>query len=492
MTDPCDLPAVEARRLIGRRALSPVELLESCLARISAVNPAVNAMVALDVDAARRAAQAAEAAVMRGDELKLLHGLPVGVKDLEDTAGLRTTYGSRIFKDHVPEADQGSIAALREAGAVILGKTNTPEWGAGANTRNAVYGATGNPFDPRLSAAGSSGGSAAALACGMVPLATGTDMGGSLRNPAAYCGIVGMRPSPGLVPAETERHGWSPLSVHGPMARNVGDLTMMLRAMAVMERRNPLSAPVPGAHDIAHPPLRVDLSHLRLAVTPDFGIAVMQRGMVASFWEKIEAIRGCFGRVEEASPDCGGTDDVFAVLRGLAFVAAHKERVETWPETISPNIRANVAEGLKYGIDDIARALTEQTAIYRRWQSFFTQHDVILTPAMSMSPMPWADLFPREIDGVQMRSYYQWLAPAYAVSIVGHPSLCLPVGRDHLGMPFGLQIVGPRGGDQLVLSVAMELEAIFAADAKTRRPVPDIGQLAAAPPISEMPGFMGT
>ncbi|MFN7634586.1 MAG: amidase family protein, partial [Acetobacteraceae bacterium] len=219
MTEPCDLSAVEARRLIGLRRLSPVELLASCMARIGAVNPAVNAVVAMDEARARDAAEAAEAAVMRGDPLPPLHGLPLGIKDLEETAGLRTTFGSPLYAEHVPARDQGMVARLKAAGGIVLAKTNTPEFGAGANTRNVVYGAPGNPFDPTRSAAGSSGGSAVALATGMVPLASGSDMGGSLRNPAAFNGVVGFRPSPGGVPNEARGLGGSHLGTLGPMAR---------------------------------------------------------------------------------------------------------------------------------------------------------------------------------------------------------------------------------------------------------------------------------
>ncbi|MCU0887601.1 MAG: amidase family protein [Rubritepida sp.] len=222
MTEPCELSAVAARRLIGQRRLSPVELLDSCLARIAAVNPAVNAITAMDAEAARAQAKAAEAAVMQGASLGPLHGLPLGIKDLEATKGLRTTWGSPLFADHVPTEDESMVADLRAAGGIVLGKTNVPEFGLGANSRNAVYGATGNAFDPAYNAAGSSGGSAVALACDMVPLASGSDTGGSLRNPAAFNGIVGYRPSPGLVPHDRKGHGWSPLGVLGPMARDVG------------------------------------------------------------------------------------------------------------------------------------------------------------------------------------------------------------------------------------------------------------------------------
>jgi Asp-tRNA(Asn)/Glu-tRNA(Gln) amidotransferase A subunit family amidase len=486
MAEACELSAVAARRLIGRRALSPVELLESCLARIEAVNPAINAVVALDADAARAAARQAEAAVARGETLGALHGLPVLVKDLEDTAGLRTTYGSTLFRDRVPAADERSVAAVRAAGGVVLGKTNTPEFGAGANTRNAVYGATGNPFDPTRSAAGSSGGSAAALACCMAPLASGSDMGGSLRNPAAFCGIVGMRPSPGLVPSEKALHGWSPLAVQGPMARDVADAGLLLRAMAGYDARSPLASP--GFAIEAAP---ADLTGLRVAFSTDLGIAPVERQVADTFLDRIAALRGVVARLEQASPDCGGTDQAFAVLRGVAFLAAHAERARTAPDHVAPNIHANLAESARYGIADVAAALTAQTALYRRWQSFFADWDVLLTPAITISPRPWRELYPARIDDVPTRSYYHWLALAYAVSLVGHPALALPCGRDAQAMPFGVQIVGPRHGDGRVLAVAAAVEQVFAGDPRSARPVPDIAALRAAPPLRQSEGFLG-
>ena len=246
MSEPCDLTAVEARRLIGTKQLSASELLESCIARIESVDHAVNAMVARDFDRARTAAKAADAAVARGDTLPPLHGLPIGIKDLEPTEGLRTTFGSPLFRDNVPASDKRLVAAIRAAGAIVIGKTNTPEFGAGANTRNAVYGATGNPFDPQKSCAGSSGGSAVALATGMAPLCQGSDTGGSLRNPAAFCGIVGFRPTPGLVPTERRAHGWSGLSVVGPMGRTVADTALLLSAIAGDDAGDPLATTIHG------------------------------------------------------------------------------------------------------------------------------------------------------------------------------------------------------------------------------------------------------
>jgi Asp-tRNA(Asn)/Glu-tRNA(Gln) amidotransferase A subunit family amidase len=495
MTEPCDLSAVAARRLIGAKRLASSELLESCIARIESVDHAVNAMVARDFERARAAAKAADTAVARGDDLPPLHGLPIGVKDLEETEGLVTTHGSVIFRDHVPTEDERLVAAVRAAGAIVIGKTNTPEFGAGANTRNAVYGATGNPFDPMKSCAGSSGGSAVALATGMAPICTGSDMGGSLRNPAAFCGIVGFRPTPGLVPSERRPLGWSNLAVLGPMARTVPDLALLLSTMVSDDARDPLAATVYGKtirHGADFATLaEIDLSRLRVALTPDFGIAPTERHIAAVFAEKTGLFRHVFARAEDATPDCAGADEAFEVLRALSFLAAHQDKVRDRPQDVGPNVRANVAEGLRYNAADVARAMALQTALYRRWQEFFIQYDVILTPSITVSPRSWRELYPAEIDGRATRTYFHWLALAYAVTLAGHPALSLPLGLDRNGMPFGLQIVGPRGGDALVLCVAASLERLLAEDARTSRPVPDFARLRAAPKLRDAVGFLG-
>jgi amidase len=494
MTEPCDLTATEARRLIGAKVLSASELMESCIGRVLAVDHAVNAMVARDFERARGAARAADAAVAQGEALGLLHGLPVGVKDLEETAGLRTAFGSELFADNVPTRDAGVVASLKRGGAIVLGKTNTPEFGAGANTRNRVYGATGNPFDPSRSAAGSSGGSAVALATGMVPIATGSDTGGSLRNPAAFNGVVGFRPTPGLVPNERALRGWNALSVLGPMARTVPDVCLLLAAMTGDGAADPLATTIAGRRvrgpaDFARlgP---ADLSTLRVAFTPDFGFAPTERHVREVFADKTARFWSVFARAEDATPDCTGADEAFEVLRALGFLAAHHEKVQATPQKVGPNVRANVAEGLTYSALDVARSEKAQTAMYRRWQAFFEDYDLIIAPSITLSPRPWTEIFPAEIDGRQTRSYFHWLAMAYAVSLVGHPAISLPVGLDRAGMPFGLQIVGPRGGDAQVLAAAMALEALLAGDPATARPVPDVAKLRTAPSISGMPGFL--
>jgi Asp-tRNA(Asn)/Glu-tRNA(Gln) amidotransferase A subunit family amidase len=480
----CDLTATEARRLIGSRRLSPIELVESCIARIEAVDHAVNAMVARDFERARAAARRAEAGVMAGAALGPLHGLPIGIKDLEDTEGLRTTYGSAMFRDHVPKADQRLVADIRRAGGIVLGKTNTPEFGAGANTRNVVYGATGNPFDPMKSAAGSSGGSAVALATGMVPLATGSDMGGSLRNPAAFCGIVGMRPSAGLVPSEKRLLGASALSVLGPMARTVPDLALLLRSIATCDTRDMLAFPA-GPID----PPAIDPATLRVAFTPDFGFAPTSQAVRAAFAAKTRLMAPMFGSTEVATPDCTGADEAFAILRAVSFLAGFGETYRADPARLGPNVRVNVEEGLRYTAADVARAMTIQTRIYQRWQSFFERYDVLISPTVTITPPDWTELFPAEIDGASTRSYYHWLALAYAVTLVGHPALSLPLGRDADGMPFGIQIITARHTDAGTLAIAGAIEALCAGNPDLERPLPNLAALDNAPDLSKTPGF---
>ncbi|MEN3287760.1 MAG: amidase [Bradyrhizobium sp.] len=494
MHEICDKTAVELTRLIKDRALSPVELLDACLARIAAVNPAVNAVVTIDEPGACAAARAAETEIMRGEDRGPLHGLPVLIKDTQDTKGMRSTYGSPILADNVPAADQASVSRLRAAGAIIFGKTNTPEWAAGANTRNPVFGATGNPFHPMRSAAGSSGGSAVALACGMAPLASGSDTGGSLRNPAAYSGIVGMRPSSGLVASDKRAHGWSNLSTDGPMARNVADLALMLSVMASDDGRDPLAYTLPreavrGRPERWSPAAPSQLGKLRVAFTEDFGFAPTEAAIRRVLRKRVAKIAPLVGECREGTPDCSGADESFAVLRAALFLTNHGKNFRERPQMLGPNVRANVEEGLGYSLDDYARAATAQTRIYRAFQSFFESCDVLISPAITVSPRPWSELYPAEIDGVPTKSYFHWLALAYAVTLAGHPALSLPLGLDDQGMPFGLQIVGPRGGDALVLSVAAALEAAFAGDPELCRPVPDLARLAAAPPLSSAPGF---
>jgi Asp-tRNA(Asn)/Glu-tRNA(Gln) amidotransferase A subunit family amidase len=475
MTEPCDLSAVEARRLIGLKKLSPVELLESCLRRISEVNPTLNAIVAMDEKGAREAAKAAEQAVMRGDDLDLLHGLPLGIKDLQATGGLRTTWGSLIYKDHVPERDEDTVANLRDKGAIILAKTNTPEFGAGANTKNRVYGATGNPFDPVKTCGGSSGGSAVALATGMVPLATGSDYGGSLRTPASFCGVSGFRPSPGVVPGPERSSALCPFPVNGPMGRTIADLHLLLKAQIDIDKRDPFSND--DALRIPEELPLIDLGSLRVAISTDLGCSPIDQDIRRVFGEKVSTFRHVFAETQDRDPDLGPVHDVFEILRGVYFVGAHRERLEKHRDLLGPNVIDNTERGLKWTAADIAWANVEQSKIYRRFLGFFDEVDVLICPAASVSPFPHEQLTVTEINGEPMPTYMRWLAITYGLTTAIPAAATIPCGLDHLGMPFGIQVVGPNGSDALVLSVAHALEQLLAENPATARPIPDLAKL---------------
>jgi len=475
MTELCDLSAVELRRLIGRKKVSPVQLLDSCLMRIRATDGAINAMVALDEKTARKAARDAEKAVMRGDDLGLLHGLPVGVKDLSDTAGLKTTYGSLIYKDHVPKQDCGMVARVRREGGIIVGKTNTPEFGAGANTRNRVYGATGNPFDPEKTAAGSSGGSAAALAVSQVPIATGTDYGGSLRTPAAFCGVAGFRPPPGLVPSERPV-SLSPFPVSGPMGRTIEDLHLLLKAQMDSDKIDPFAGA--DGQDIPETLGSLDLGSIRAAFSTDLGCCPIDADIAALFEERVRTFRAVFAESSYRHPDFTNVHETFEILRGLVFVGAHRERLEKHRDLLDSNVIDNTERGLKYSLGDVAWANVEQTRIYNRYMKFFDDCDVLICPAAAVSPFPHAQLAVETINGEKMPTYMRWLAIAYALTTALPSVAVIPCGVDHLGMPFGIQVAGPNGSDAMVLEVAHALEQVLAANAATARPLADLAKLA--------------
>jgi len=479
-TELIEQTAVELRRLIGSKAVSPVELLEACIARIERVNPFINAVTATCFERARAEARAAESAVMRGDALGLLHGLPLGVKDLEPTEGLLTTWGSAIFRDHVPQEDIELVARLRRAGAIVAGKTNVPEMGAGANSRNEVWGATGNPFNPNLNAGGSSGGSAAALACDMLPVCTGSDTGGSLRIPAAKCGVVGFRPSPGIVPSVRKLLGWTPISVVGPMGRTVEDACLQMAASAGMHAGDPLSYPLDPLGFLK--PAGIDLSNLRVAWTEDFGTCAVDDGIRTTMRKKIGAMQHLFKRCDRIELDLGEAHRCFDVLRAEAFVAGMHAAYQRDPASLGPNSRANYEMGAQMSLLDSAWAQAEQTRLIKRFQAAFADYDLILSPTTPVSPFPWTQLYADTINGEKQANYYRWLALTYVVTLTTHPALALPCGLDHAGMPFGLQIVGAFRADHQVLGAAHAMEKAFAADAQLRRPRPDIASLRAAEP----------
>jgi amidase len=477
MTDPCDLSASEARRLIGTRKLSPVELVESCLRRIEKTNSHVNAIVAMDGERAIAAAKTAEAAMHRGDDLGILHGLPIGIKDLQATKGLRTTWGSLLFEHHIPGDDEASVAQVRASGGIILAKTNTPEFGAGANTTNRVYGPTGNPFNPSMTCGGSSGGSAVALALGQVPLATGSDYGGSLRTPAGFCGIVGFRPSPGVVPAVDRVACLSPWGVIGPMGRTVADAHLLLRAQINFDKRDPFSS---RDHlRIAKQLTGADLTSLTVAFSPNLGAAPVDRDIAKTFKSRCKLFRHVFRDAQERAPDCANVHEIFEIMRGVAFVAQHRERLETSRQLLDRNVIDNTERGLKYSLADVSWAHVEQTKLYKRFLAFFEEVDLLICPAASVTPFPHAELYVKEINGEKMPNYMRWLAISYIPTTALACAAVLPCGLDHKGMPFGIQVIGRHGADVEVLEAALSLEHVFADDKETCRPIPDLKKLGA-------------
>lgn len=468
-------PARELRALIGRKAISPVELFDACRDRTEKVDPALNAMVARDFERGRRAAEEAEAAVVRGETLGPLHGLPVAIKDLTATEGLRTTWGSLVYKDHVPAADELIVRRIKAAGGIIIGKSNTPEFGAGANTVNRVYGATVNPFAPTLSVAGSSGGSAAALATGMAPLATGSDMGGSLRTPASFCGVVGHRPSPGAVPSDTRRYGWSPLSVDGPMGRTAADAALLMAALVGASDHDPLSQDLRPETFLHLEP--VDLSSLRVAFSADLGCAPVSLAVRRHFEACVERLEPLFRRAEWQDPDLSDIHRIFGALRAVGFADAYGEYVERHRGIAGPNVIANTEFAKTVSIADVGRAHADQTALVRRFQAFFRSFDLLICPAASVTPYPVEDVYVAEIDGVRLETYITWIAITYAITLTTHPATVVPCGLGPTGLPFGLQIVGRFRDDAGTLAAAAAVEAALAGDAATRRPVPDLGLL---------------
>ena len=474
--DLLSLSSVEMRRRIGSKEISPVELLEACIDRIAEINPAVNAVTATCYARARKEAKAAEKAVRDGDELGALHGLPVGVKDLENTGGLLSTYGSPLYKDNVPEKDTVMVARIRAAGGIVVAKTNVPEFGAGANSRNPVWGATGNPFDPTKNAGGSSGGSAVALATDMLPVCTGSDTGGSLRIPGAVNGVVGFRPSPGLVPHTMRPMGWSAISVLGPMGRTVADTCQLMGAQAGLGGEvDPLSYDVDPA-DFATPK-PIDLGRLKVAWTEDFGTCPVDKPIRKVFRDRIKAMRHLFLSCDEIKPDLGKADECFDVVRAIGFVGRYRDAYEKDPSKLGPNIRANYELGAKMGIADVAWSHLEQTRIYRKFQELYKDYDLVLAPTVPVSPLPWTQLYLSEMDGKPLRNYYHWLSLTYIVTLATNPAISIPCGVDHAGFPFGLQIVGRARGDAFVLSAAHAMEQAFNANADMKRPLPDLKKL---------------
>jgi amidase len=449
------LSAVEARDRIGAGDVSAEEAVKACLARIAQLDPILRAFLTICPERALIEARASDARRLAGAPPRPLEGLPFAVKDLTDTAGVRTTYGSLPFKDHMPVADELCVALLRAAGAILVGKTNTPEFGFGPRSVNRLLGATANPQDTQLSAGGSSGGSAAAVAAGLVPLAHGTDFGGSVRTPAAFCGVVGLRPTPGLIPSVSRSMAWNALSTHGVLARSVDDAELMLSAMAGYDRRDPLSRPNLWPTQAARAP---DIETLRIGASADLGVAPLSLAVRSRFDEALTKVAACFPAVETDAPDCAGGRKAFAVLRGAivrrqfgALVASHRGE-------LTPQLIWNVEQGNALLADDLLAAEEARSRIYAAFMHFFERHDLLMTPSAAIMPFPNTQEEVAEIDGRPLAGRIDYLAITYLISLIGLPCISIPCGWTESGCPIGLQIVGPPWREDLLLWTARRLE----------------------------------
>jgi amidase len=457
--DLCFASATALARLYRARQVSPLEVMQAVLARIDAVDPALNAYVTLAREPALAAARRATAALRRGGSLPPLHGVPVSIKDLTPTEGLRTTKGSKIFERWVPAEDALIVQRLKAAGAIVVGKTNTPEFGAGGNTFNAVFGVTRNPWNPALTCGGSSGGAAVALATGMGPLAQGSDLGGSLRTPAAFCGVVGFRTTPGLVPVFPRDLAWDSLSVSGPMARTVADTALMLAVIAGPDDRAPLSYDV----DTRRFPAAVKAPSLkgwRVAWTPDLDGLIPVDDEVARVAEGATRVFRALGcKVERACPGFAEVNEIVLATRGLSFVAQFARYLPEWRPHMQQGLVWNIEQGLGLTPEQIGRGEVLRTALWQRVRAFMETRDLLILPTVAVKPFPVNQPYPTEINGKPLDNYTQWFFLTYAITLTGLPAISVPCGFTRDGLPVGLQIVGRRRQEAAVLGAAAAFEA---------------------------------
>jgi amidase len=442
--------------LIRAGKLSAREALAEHLKQIDRVNPQVNAIVTLIADQATAAAARADEMQARGESLGALHGLPVAHKDLIDTAGVRTTYGSPLFKDHIPAKDNLLVTRMRAAGAIFVGKTNVPEFGAGSQTFNRVFGATRNPYDLTKTCGGSSGGAAVALSCGMVPVASGSDSGGSLRNPAAWCNIVGFRPSIGRVPDPNAHFGWSTLFTNGCLGRSTADLALALSTIAGPDKDTPLSINEPGS--LFARPLERDFKGVRVAWFKDLNgipIDARVRTAVDAHRKTFESL-GCI--VEQAEPDFAPAEISYRILRAWSSAAGHGKGLEKYPDGFKDTLTAEIKEGLALSGSDIARAEIAHVDMWRRFQSFLERYEYFILPTTQLPPFDVSTPWPTEISGVHLANYIDWMKSCWYISATANPAVSVPAGFTPEGLPVGVQIVGCDKADFSVLQLAHALE----------------------------------
>ena len=447
----CYTPAVKLARLLRARKLSATELVQAFIAQIERVNPKVNAIVTFLPEQALKAARAVD----RKKAVGPLAGLPIAYKDLVSTKGIRTTFGSPIYADHVPAEDHAIVERLSAAGAITLGKTNTPEFGAGSQTFNAVFGATRNPYDLSKTCGGSSGGAAVAVACGMLPFADGSDLAASLRNPGNFCNVVGFRPTPGRVPAWPAVNGWQTLSTLGPIGRTVEDTAFLLSAMAGPDPRAPASISEPGS--IFGRPLRRNFRKTRIAWSRDLGGLPMDSRVTAVLESQKQAFRKLGCTIEDAEPDLSAATEAFHTLRALGFLdrlALLRQHREKLKDTVIWNIE----QGLKLTGEQIARAQALRTQLFHRMRTFLERYEFLLCPVNQVPPFPVDLPYPTEIAGVKMDNYIDWMKSCYWITTTSHPAISVPAGFTPEGLPVGIQIVGRYRDDFGVLQLAHAFE----------------------------------
>ncbi len=463
MTELIRMSAVEVTDLLRIGAVTPLECLDALEKRIAAVNAPVNALVTLCFERAR--AHAKNLMNMAPMKRGRLAGLPVPIKDLADVAGVRSTQGSLIFKDNVPAQSDIVVRHIEGEGGIVYAMSNTPEFGAGANTFNEVFGATRNPWDTRLSAAGSSGGAAVALATGMAWVAHGSDLGGSLRNPASFCGVVGMRPSPGRVAASVYSKIDSTLGVDGPMARNVADLALFFDAMVGAEAGDPLSLP------------REDMSYFaathsgwkpkRVAVSRDLGISPVDTEVAELVMAAARKLEGEGVIVEEAHPDLSDAMNCFQTLRAIGYATGMRQMLLEHRDKLKPEVIWNIEKGLRLTGEEIAQAEAQRGQMFRRMHSFLETYDLLLCPATIVPPFPVEERYPTHCNGVKFESYIDWLLIAGAITLCACPAVSIPCGFTRSQLPVGLQIVAPNRGEAKLLAGAAFIEKLLGFGALT-------------------------
>ena len=452
----CFMGAIEVARLIQLKKLSAREALAEHLKQIERVNPKVNSIVTLAAEMAADAAAKADEMQARKEKLGPLHGLPVAHKDLMETRGIRTTFGSPLYKDYIPTEDDIVVERMRRAGAITIGKTNTPEFGAGSQTFNKVFGATHNPYDLTKTCGGSSGGAAVALACGLAPVASGSDTGGSLRNPAAFCNVVGFRPSIGRVPNPKAAFAWSTLTTSGCLGRSVGDLAFALSTIAGPDSRVPLSINEPGERFAR--PLDRSFKGVRVAWFKDLGGVPFDprvRSVIDGHRKTFESL-GCL--VEQAEPDFGPAEISFRVLRALNSANTYRVRLQEHPDAFKDTLKGEIEEGLRLTAVDIGNAETAHSQLWRAFQAFLAKYEFFVLPTAQLPPFDVDLPYPTEIAGVKFNNYIDWMKSCWYISAVGNPAASVPAGFTPEGLPAGVQIVGRAGADFSVLQMAHAFE----------------------------------